>query len=157
MRPATLYLNISPSATDRELHAAVGTASGADDAKGDGGDSLGTQLLKAVAKAAAEKRQKEAQRQAQVAAAAPPGGFARFEDGCNAFYRDPANARLSMSDATGWCACLSGQYRNLMTPEEEAKYANDYEQSLPWWNRAAVGLRTVQIRPSMASPSSGGR
>jgi hypothetical protein len=122
----SLYLNISPSATDRELHAAVGTASGADDAKGDGGDSLVTQLLKAVAKDAAEKRQAEAQRQAQVAAAAPPNGFARFEDGCNAFYRDPANARLSMSDAPGWCACLSGQYRNLMTPEEEAKYANDF-------------------------------
>lgn len=31
-----------------------------------------------------------------------------------------------MSDATGWCACLSEQYRNLMSPEEEAKYANDF-------------------------------
>ncbi len=120
------YLNISPSAADRELHAATGTESGADDAKGDGGDSVGTQVLKALAKAAAEERQKQAQRQAQVAAAAPPGGFTRFVDGCNAFYRDPANARLSMSDAPGWCSCLSEQYRNLMTPEEESKYANDY-------------------------------
>ena len=155
--PCSYYLNISPSATNRELHAAQGTDSGADDAKADGGDSLGTQVLKALAKAAADERQKQAQRQAQVAAAAPPGGFARFEDGCNAFYRDPANARLSMSDATGWCACLSEQYRNLMTPEEEAKYANDYGClfhagiAQPW------GYRTVQIRPSMASPSSGGR
>ena len=120
------YLNISPSAADRELHAAKGTHSGADDAKGEGGDSFGTQVLKALAKAAAEERQKQAQRQAQVAAAAPRGGFASFVDGCNAFYRDPANARLSMSDATGWCRCLSEQYRNLMTPEEESKYANDY-------------------------------
>jgi hypothetical protein len=94
----------------------------------DSGDSIGTQLLKALAKSAAEERQKQAQRQAQVAAAAPPGGFARFVDGCNAFYRDPANARLSMSDATGWCGCLSEQYRNLMTPEEESKYANDFER-----------------------------
>ena len=120
------YLNVSPSAADRELHAATGTDSGAEDAKGNGGDSLGTQLLKAAAKAAAEENQKQARRQAQVAAAAPPGGFTRFKDGCNAFYRDPANARLSMSDATGWCACLSEQYRNLMTPEEESKYANDF-------------------------------
>jgi hypothetical protein len=95
---------------------------------GDSGDSVGTQLLKALAKSAAEERQKQAQRQAQVAAAAPPGGFARFVDGCNAFYRDPANARLSMSDAPGWCGCLSEQYRNLMTPEEESKYANNFER-----------------------------
>lgn len=124
--PCNYYLNISPSGTDRELHAVPATAGGAEDAKRDGGDSLGTQLLKAVAKAAAEENQKAAQRQAQVAAAAPHGGFVHFQDGCNAFYRDPANARLSMSDATGWCACLGAQYRNLMTPEEEAKYANDY-------------------------------
>jgi len=124
--PCDYYLNISPSANDRELHATEGTGNGADAVKDDGGDSLGTQMLKALAKSAAEERQKQAQRQAQVAAAAPPGGFARFEDGCNAFYRDPANARLSMSDAAGWCACLSGQYRTLMTPEEESKYANDF-------------------------------
>jgi hypothetical protein len=55
---------------------------------GDSGDSVGTQVLKALAKSAAEERQKQAQSQAQVAAAAPPGGFARFVDGCNAFYRD---------------------------------------------------------------------
>jgi hypothetical protein len=124
--PCNYYLNISPSAADRELHATLGTSSGAQDANTDGGDSLGTQLGKVMAKAAADEHQKEAQRQAQVAAAAPRGGFAHFQDGCNAFYRDPANARLSMSDATGWCACLSAQYRNLMTPEEEAKYANDF-------------------------------
>ena len=119
------YLNVSPSAAGRELHAAAGT-DGAEDAKVDSGDSLGTQVLKALANAAAEERQNQAQRQAQAAAAAPPGGFARFKDGCNAFYSDPANATLSMSDATGWCACLSERYSKLMTPEEEAKYANDF-------------------------------
>jgi hypothetical protein len=124
--PCNFYLNISPNATDRELHAAAGTAGGADAAKDNSGDSVGTQLMKALSKSVAEERQKEAQRQAQVASAAPPGGFARFKDGCNAFYNDPANARLSMSDATGWCACLSEQYSKLMTPEEEAKYANDF-------------------------------
>jgi hypothetical protein len=56
-----------------------------------------------------------------------PAGRLRALCGCcNAFYRDPANARLSMSDAAGWCGCLSEQYRNLMTPEEESKYANDF-------------------------------
>ena len=124
--PCNYYLYVSPSAADRELHAAAGTGSGPEDAKVDSGDSVGTQLLKAMAKATADQHQKEAQRQAQVAAAAPSGGFVHFVDGCNAFYRDPANARLSMSDATGWCACLSAQYHNLMSPEEEAKYANDY-------------------------------
>jgi hypothetical protein len=124
--PCNYYLYVSPSADDRELHAARGTSSGAQDANADSGDSVATQMLKALAKAAAEENQRQGQRQAQVAAAAPRGGFADFQDGCNAFYRDPANARLSMSDATGWCACLSAQYRKLMTPEEEAKYANDY-------------------------------
>ncbi len=126
--PCNYYLNISPSTADWELHAATGTASGAEDADDDSGDSVGTQVLKALANVAVEEGQRQAQRQAQVATAAPPGGFVRFEDGCNAFYRDPANARLSMSDATGWCACLSENYRNLMTPEEEAKYANDFEK-----------------------------
>ncbi len=120
--PCEYYLNISPSATTRELHATQGTKSGADAPTGGSGDSFGNQVRKAIANAAAEEKK----RQAQVAAAAPPGGFTRFEDGCNAFYRDPANARLSMSDAPGWCACLSSQYRKLMTPEEESKYANDY-------------------------------
>ena len=124
----SFYLNISPSANSRELNAKQGTPSGADEAKGSSGDSVGSQVLKALAKAAAEEGQKQAQRKAQAAAAAPAGGFTSFEAGCNAFYDDPANARLSMSDSAGFCACLSAQYRNLMTPEEEAKYANDYER-----------------------------
>jgi hypothetical protein len=124
--PCSYYLNIAASATSRELSAKQGTPSGADDAKGNTGDSLGAQVLKAFAKSAAEESQKQAQRSAQTAAAAPHGGFKSFEQGCNAFYDDPANARLSMSDSAGWCGCLSKQYRNLMTPEEEAKYANDY-------------------------------
>lgn len=126
LSPCIYYLNVSPSAGELELHAAAGTNDGAEDAKVDGGDSVGTQVLKAVAKAVAEEGQKQAQRQAQVANAAPSGGFVRFKDGCNAFYNDPANARLSMSDSTGWCACLSEQYSKLMTPAEEAKYANDF-------------------------------
>jgi hypothetical protein len=126
--PCSYYLNISPSAASRELNAKQGTASGEDEAKGSSGDSLGTQVLKAIAKSAAEEGQKQAQRKAQTAAAAPTGGFKSFEQGCNAFYDDPANARLSMSDSAGWCACLSKQYRSLMSPEEEAKYANDYQR-----------------------------
>jgi hypothetical protein len=128
--PCSYYLNIAPSATSRELNAKLGTASGSDEATSSNGapagDSVGTQLLKALEKSAAEENQKQAQRKAQTAAAAPPSGFKNFEAGCNAFYNDPANARLSMSDSAGWCACLSREYRNLMSPEEEAKYANDY-------------------------------
>jgi hypothetical protein len=58
----------------------------------------------------------------------PPGRFARFVDGCNAFYREPANARFSFPHATAWCECLSEHYRNVMTPEEESRYANDFER-----------------------------
>jgi len=57
----------------------------------------------------------------------PAGRFARFVDGCNAFYRDPANAKYHMLNATAWCECLSEHYRNVMTPDEESFYANDYE------------------------------
>jgi hypothetical protein len=63
---------------------------------------------------------------AETDASAPPGRFAHFVDGCNAFYRDPANSRYTSLDDTGWCGCLGEHYRNVMTPEEESRYANDY-------------------------------
>jgi hypothetical protein len=58
----------------------------------------------------------------------PPGRFARFVDGCNAFYRDPANSKYYSRNATAWCECLSDQYRGVMTPEEESRYANDFKR-----------------------------
>jgi hypothetical protein len=45
--PCSYYLNIAPSAASRELNAKQGTASGADEAKGNNDDSLGAQVLKA--------------------------------------------------------------------------------------------------------------
>jgi len=56
----------------------------------------------------------------------PPVRFTRFVDGCNAFYRDPANSKYSLLHAGDWCKCLSEQYRNVMTPDDEYFYANDY-------------------------------
>ena len=56
----------------------------------------------------------------------PQVRFARFVDGCNAFYHDPANSKYSVSHAGDWCKCLSEQYRNVMTPDDEYFYANDY-------------------------------
>jgi hypothetical protein len=62
------YLNISPSATDRELHAARGTESGAN-ADTDNGPSGIQLLLQALAKAVAENRRNEQQAAADAAAA----------------------------------------------------------------------------------------
>ena len=56
----------------------------------------------------------------------PPGRFARFVDGCNAFFRDPANSRHR--NATAGCECLSKQYRNVMSRDEESLYGNDFER-----------------------------
>lgn len=62
------YLNISPSATDRELHAVRGRASGADSPPVD--DSMALKNLgAAIAKAAAEERQREARAAADAAEA----------------------------------------------------------------------------------------
>jgi hypothetical protein len=63
---------------------------------------------------------------AETDKSAPTGRFTRFIDGCNAFYRDPANARYRKLDSDAWCKCLSDQYQYVMTPEQESYYANDY-------------------------------
>ena len=63
---------------------------------------------------------------AETDKSAPTGRFTRFIDGCNAFYRDPANARYRKLDSDAWCKCLSDQYQHVMTPEQESYYANDY-------------------------------
>jgi hypothetical protein len=60
----------------------------------------------------------------------PPGRFARFVDGCNAFYRDPANSRHRPANA--WCKCLSEQYQTLMSRDEESLYGNDFQRLFLW-------------------------
>jgi hypothetical protein len=116
------YLNVKPTANDTNLYASKGSESGKDVPST--GPSLGDQLMNELGKAEAEKRSKQEQAQA----ACPSCRFARFVDGCNAFYRDPANARYRSSKSTAWCECLSEHYQNVMTPEEESRYANDYER-----------------------------
>jgi hypothetical protein len=56
----------------------------------------------------------------------PPGGFARFVDGANAFYRDPANAKYKGLHDTAFCQRLAAKYENVMTREEEYYYANAF-------------------------------
>ncbi|HWY56044.1 MAG TPA: hypothetical protein VNZ03_16375 [Terriglobales bacterium] len=56
----------------------------------------------------------------------PPGRFARFVDGCNAFFREPANSRHRPANA--WCKCLSEHYQTLMSRDEESLYGNDFER-----------------------------
>jgi hypothetical protein len=57
----------------------------------------------------------------------PGPRFAHFADGCNAFFRDPKNARFAPSDPTGYCQCLSDGYQGVMTPAEDLLYANNFE------------------------------
>jgi hypothetical protein len=91
------YLNVSPGATDRELHATRGSAGGAEVPAADSGLSL------------------------------PHGSsLNHFVDACNAFYGGPASSKYGMANASSWCACLGSQYRYVMTPDEESKYANDF-------------------------------
>jgi len=61
---------------------------------------------------------------AETDPSAAPGRYARFVDACNAYYRDPANARLASPHSTQWCQCLSDQYRNTSA---EDRYTNDFE------------------------------
>jgi len=56
-----------------------------------------------------------------------PKGFAHLVDACNAFYRDPANARYAPADANAYCACLGQNVQPAMSPEEEAYFAADFE------------------------------
>lgn len=75
----------------------------------------------------------------------PPGRFARFVDGCNAFYRDPANSRFSMPNAGAYCKCLSEQYQNVMTRDEESIYGNDFNRR---FRLSIAQPRTVSTDPS---------
>ena len=57
----------------------------------------------------------------------PPGRFARLIDAANAFYRDPANARLKGRFETAFDETLAAKYHSVMTRDEEYYYANDFE------------------------------
>ncbi len=56
-----------------------------------------------------------------------PKGFTHLVDACNAFYRDPANARYAPADANAYCACLGQNVQPAMSPQEEAYFAADFE------------------------------
>jgi len=68
----------------------------------------------------------------------PPGRFARFVDGCKAFFRDPANS--GHRNGTSWCKCLSEQYRNVMSRGEESLDGNDFERI--FWGEIALPKST---------------
>jgi hypothetical protein len=56
-----------------------------------------------------------------------PGRYARFVDGANAFYRDPANAKYKGRNDTAFCQGLAVPYQVKMTPDEQYYYANDFK------------------------------
>jgi hypothetical protein len=62
----------------------------------------------------------------------PPGRFARFIDGANAYYRarakaDPIRYGDRPSHDAAFCEILAAKYQNVMTRDEEYYYANDFE------------------------------
>ncbi len=57
----------------------------------------------------------------------PPGRYAHFIDAAHAFYRDPANTRFAGRFETAFDETLAAKYHDIMTPEEEYFYANDFE------------------------------
>jgi hypothetical protein len=80
----------------------------------------------------------------------PPGRFARFIDGANAYYRarakaDPIRYGDRLSHNAAFCEILAAKYQNVMTREEEYYYANDFE------NRFANQI--MQPRQSSGDPA----
>jgi uncharacterized protein with FMN-binding domain len=57
----------------------------------------------------------------------PPGRFARFVDGANAFYRDPANARYRGRNDTAFCQAMAVRFEFKLSRDEEYYYANDFK------------------------------
>jgi hypothetical protein len=62
----------------------------------------------------------------------PPGRFARFIDGANAYFRarakaDPIRNGDRLSHDAAFCEILAAKYQNVMTRDEEYYYANDFE------------------------------
>jgi hypothetical protein len=82
------------------------------------GPSVLAQLMQQLATGASEKGQK--------VAGGSGSGLEHFVDACNAFYGGPASSKYGMANASSWCACLGSQYRDVMTPDEESKYADDF-------------------------------
>ena len=67
---------------------------------------------------------------AETDPSAVPGRYTHFVDGCNAYYRDPANSNRASFNSTQWCQCLSDHYRNslgYMGQDQEPRYANDFK------------------------------
>jgi len=56
----------------------------------------------------------------------PPGRFAHLVDACNAWLRDPANAKYRTGHDTEYCQCLGENEEKVMTAEEVYYYANDF-------------------------------
>ncbi len=123
------YLNVKPTANDRDLHASVGSESGNDQSATEPG--IGDAIIKALGNAAEENRKAQAALQP-------------FVDACVEFFRS-----LDRYDErhVGWCNCLSNHYRGVMTSEEEARYAHDFERL--FWNGIAEPRSTDPAWPRL--------
>ena len=134
------YLNIFPSATDRELHAMRGTESGANATttvpESGGSNAVLQAFAKALAGAAAESK--------------PPTPAPRSSplvEGCNAFFRDPKTSRFAPPDPTGYCKCLGDRYQGVMTLAEEVFYANNFQSK--FWRDIAQPTSTDPAWPRL--------
>jgi hypothetical protein len=109
---------------------------------------LGENLLRAAQdqRSLQQAGEKIAGAAAETDPSLPPGRYARFVDGCNGWYRDPANARYMTGQSSAWCQCMGDKYQHVMSREEEYYYANDFgprfrdqiaqsQSTDPAWNR----------------------
>lgn len=62
----------------------------------------------------------------------PPGRYARFVDGCNGFYRDPANARLAGLHSSAWCQCLGEKDQHQMSAATRSTITLTITRSASW-------------------------
>ncbi len=72
---------------------------------------------------------------AESDASAPAPRPTLFINSCNAFFSDPKTSRFAPPDPTGYCKCLSVGYRGVMTPAEDAFYANSFKDKF-WFGIA---------------------
>ncbi len=138
------YLNIFPSATDRELHAMRGTESGVNaptTAPESGGSNA---VLQAIAKARVEEGQRVAKARADAATAEARNPFF---NACNAFMRDPKTSRFAPPDPASYCKCLGDRYQGVMSPAEEVFYGENFQAK--FWRGIAQPTSTDPAWPRL--------
>ena len=84
----------------------------------------------------------------------PPGRFTHLVDACNAWLRDPANAKYRTGNDTAYCQCLGEKEESVMTDRGGVLLRQRFRGPRLARNRPAAA---VLHRPRLAPPSSAAR